>query len=219
MTEHNKADQARKGLIDSVKGKAKEIAGAVTGNDSLTAEGQLEQTQAQQRKEANSVEAVADAEAAQAHAAATKAKLEGAEERIAVSAKTAAVENSVRTEQAAAPPRGRAGRTAGRGQSEDPGRTRRPARSGAGKSRGARGSRRRCRGNRRRRRRTSDLGAAGNQRPGGSRPHQTAGRQFDQTSRPALSSGKIQELFKWKSPTSRSQCCVFSTSSPGSRFS
>ena len=91
MTEHNKADQARKGLIDSVKGKAKEIAGAVTGNDSLTAEGQLEQTQAQQRKEANSVEAVADAEAAQAHADATKARLEGAEERIAVSAKTAAV--------------------------------------------------------------------------------------------------------------------------------
>ena len=82
MTEHNKADQARKGLIDSVKGKAKEIAGAVTGNDSLTAEGQLEQTQAQQRKEANSVEAVADAEAAQGHAATTRAKLEVAEQRM-----------------------------------------------------------------------------------------------------------------------------------------
>src|SRR6476469_8044554 len=101
MTEHNKADQARKGLIDSVKGKEKDIAGAVTGNDSLTAEGQLEQTQAQQRKEANSVEAVADAEAAQAHADATKAKLEAAEERIALFADTAATENSVRAEQAA----------------------------------------------------------------------------------------------------------------------
>ncbi|MCW2651709.1 MAG: hypothetical protein JWR32_2685 [Mycobacterium sp.] len=101
MTEHNKADQARKGLIDSVKGKAKEFAGAVTGNDSLTAEGQLEQTQAQERKEANSVEAVADAEAAQAHADATEAKREGAEDRIAVNAETAAVENSVRTQQAA----------------------------------------------------------------------------------------------------------------------
>ena len=55
MTEHSKADEARKGLIDSVKGKAKEIAGAVTGNDSLTSEGQLEQTQAKERKEANSV--------------------------------------------------------------------------------------------------------------------------------------------------------------------
>ena len=64
MTKHDKADQARKGLIDSVKGKAKEISGAVTGNDSLTAEGQLEQTQAQQRKDANSVEAVADAQRA-----------------------------------------------------------------------------------------------------------------------------------------------------------
>jgi uncharacterized protein YjbJ (UPF0337 family) len=101
MTAHDKADQARKGLIDSVKGKAKEVAGAVTGNDSLTAEGQLEQTQAQQRKEANSVEAVADAEAALARAEETEAKLEGAEERIAVGARTAAVKNAVRSQQAA----------------------------------------------------------------------------------------------------------------------
>jgi uncharacterized protein YjbJ (UPF0337 family) len=96
MTEYDKADQARKGLIDSIK--AKEVAGAVLGNDSLTAEGQLEQTQAQERKEANSVEAVADAETAQAHADATEAKLEGTANRIAVSAKTAAVENSVQAQ-------------------------------------------------------------------------------------------------------------------------
>ena len=96
MTEHSKADEARKGLIDSVKGKAKEIAGAVTGNDSLTAEGQLEQTQAKERKEANSVEAVADAEAAQAHAEATEARAEAAQQRIAVNAQTAAVQSSVR---------------------------------------------------------------------------------------------------------------------------
>jgi uncharacterized protein YjbJ (UPF0337 family) len=101
MTEHSKADEARKGLIDSVKGRAKEIAGALTGNDSLTAEGQLEQTQAKERKEANSVEAVADAEAAQARAEATEARVEGAQERIAVNAQTAAVENSVRNQQAA----------------------------------------------------------------------------------------------------------------------
>ena len=31
MTKHEKADQARKGLIDSVKGKAKELLGAVPG--------------------------------------------------------------------------------------------------------------------------------------------------------------------------------------------
>lgn len=63
MGEHEKADEARKGLIDSIKGKAKEIAGAMTGNDSLTAEGQLEQTEARARKEAGVIEAVADAEA------------------------------------------------------------------------------------------------------------------------------------------------------------
>jgi uncharacterized protein YjbJ (UPF0337 family) len=56
MTESGKADQVRKGLIDSVKGKAKEVVGALTGNDSLTAEGELERTQAQKRKEATRVE-------------------------------------------------------------------------------------------------------------------------------------------------------------------
>jgi uncharacterized protein YjbJ (UPF0337 family) len=101
LTEHSKADEARKGLMDSVKGKVKEIAGAVTGNDSLTAEGQLEQTQARERKEANSVEAVADAEATQAHAEASQARVEGAQERIAVEAQAAAVDGSVRNQQAA----------------------------------------------------------------------------------------------------------------------
>ena len=101
MTEHDKADQARKGLIDSIKGKAKEVAGAVLGNDSLTAEGQLEQTQAQERKQANSVEAVADAEAAQARGDIAEATQEGAAERAAVTARTAAVENSVEAQQAA----------------------------------------------------------------------------------------------------------------------
>src|SRR6476620_9581185 len=38
MTEHNKAAQARKGLIDSVKGKAKEIAGAFFFNETATTE-------------------------------------------------------------------------------------------------------------------------------------------------------------------------------------
>lgn len=101
MSEHDKADEARKGLIDSVKGKAKEIAGAMTGNDSLTAEGQLEQTQARERKDANSIQAVADAEAEQARAQAAEARLEGAEERIAVDARTASVESSIVTQQAA----------------------------------------------------------------------------------------------------------------------
>ena len=101
MSDHEKAGQARKGLIDSIKGRAKEIVGAVTGNNSLTAEGQLEQTQAQQRKEANSVEAVADAEAEQARIEAAHARVEGAQERIALNAEQAAADSSARELQAA----------------------------------------------------------------------------------------------------------------------
>ena len=79
MSEQDKSDQAQKGLIDSGKGKAKEVVGAITGNDSLTAEGQLEQTQARDRMDANSVDAIADAEAEQARAQALKAREEGAQ--------------------------------------------------------------------------------------------------------------------------------------------
>jgi uncharacterized protein YjbJ (UPF0337 family) len=101
MSEHDKADEARKGLVDSVKGKAKEVIGAVIGNDSLTAEGQLEQTQAHQRKEANSAEAVAEAEAEEARADAAETKVEAAQQRLAASAQAAAAEDSIEAQQAA----------------------------------------------------------------------------------------------------------------------
>ena len=100
MSEQDKSGQARKGLIDSVKGKAKEVVGAMTGNDSLTAEGQLEQTQARDRKDANSVDAIADAEAEQARAQALKARAEGAQARAAVNDETRAAEYNVRNDQA-----------------------------------------------------------------------------------------------------------------------
>ena len=141
MTEHKKADEARKGLIDSVKGKVKEVVGAVTGNDSLTAEGQLEQTQAKERKEANSVEAVADAEAAQAHAQVTEARVEGAQDRVAVNAQTAAVERSVREQQADQKRSGRAGRATAALPGEDSCRARRAGRDSAGQRPGARRNR------------------------------------------------------------------------------
>jgi uncharacterized protein YjbJ (UPF0337 family) len=101
MTDDSTSDQARKGLLDSVKGKAKEIAGAVTGNDSLTAEGQLEQTQAQERKEANSVEAVAKAEADQARQQQAEAQKESFEARREVDAETTAVKTEARAQSAA----------------------------------------------------------------------------------------------------------------------
>jgi uncharacterized protein YjbJ (UPF0337 family) len=98
LTEHDKAGQARKSLMDSVKGKVKEVVGAVTGRDSLTKEGQLEQIQAQARKEANAVDAVADAEAAQAREEIAEATGQGARERVELNTRTAAAQNSARAD-------------------------------------------------------------------------------------------------------------------------
>lgn len=53
--------EAREGLLDGIAGKAKEVAGAVTGRDDLVEEGQLQQAEAAHRKEAVAAEAVADA--------------------------------------------------------------------------------------------------------------------------------------------------------------
>src|SRR4051794_17145996 len=65
-TSHDTAGEARHGLAASIAGKAKEVAGAVLNNDSLTREGQLQQSEAQDRREANAEEAVADASAQRA---------------------------------------------------------------------------------------------------------------------------------------------------------
>ena len=43
-------EEARKGLFDSIAGKAKEMAGAVTGKDDLVEEGQLQQAEARKRE-------------------------------------------------------------------------------------------------------------------------------------------------------------------------
>nr|WP_090277362.1 CsbD family protein [Mycolicibacterium komanii]CRL71727.1 CsbD family protein [Mycolicibacterium komanii] len=101
MTDHDKAGQAREGLIDSVKGKAKEMFGAITGNDSMTAEGQLQQAEAERRKEANTIEAVADAEAHDARTEVAEAKREGAEERAEVNAEAAAEKGTVESQKTA----------------------------------------------------------------------------------------------------------------------
>lgn len=102
MTDGEKAGEARKTMVDSVKGKAKEIAGAVTGNDSLTAEGQLQQTEAKERKDAAKAEAQADAEAAQAMSLADDAKREGSQGRLEAGAAAAAAVQRVRGEEAVA---------------------------------------------------------------------------------------------------------------------
>lgn len=101
MSKHGKADEARKGLVDSVKGKAKEVVGAITGNDSLTAEGQLEQTQAQERKDANAVEAVAESEVQHAQSQVAEAKAQGAQQRLAANAQAVATKSSIDASRAA----------------------------------------------------------------------------------------------------------------------
>lgn len=55
------AGEARSGMFKSVAGKAKEVAGAVTGKDDLVEEGRLQQAEAQNRKAAVTDEAIADA--------------------------------------------------------------------------------------------------------------------------------------------------------------
>ena len=66
MSNENASEEARKGLFDAVKGKAKEVVGAVTGNDSLTTEGQLQSAQARERAEANATELAAQAQSEEA---------------------------------------------------------------------------------------------------------------------------------------------------------
>ena len=66
MTNASPADEARKGLLALVTGKAKEVAGAVLGNDSLAAEGQLQQAEAAARKDASATNAVAEVRAKEA---------------------------------------------------------------------------------------------------------------------------------------------------------
>ena len=50
MTDVSPAHEARKGLLGSISGKAKEVAGAVLGNDYLAAEGQLQQAVSQNER-------------------------------------------------------------------------------------------------------------------------------------------------------------------------
>lgn len=60
------------GIVEEVKGRAKEAAGAVTGDESLKQEGQAQQDKAAARREAAAKEA--EAEKARAQAAAAEAE-------------------------------------------------------------------------------------------------------------------------------------------------
>ncbi|NTY58746.1 microaggregate-binding protein 1 [Mycolicibacterium sphagni] len=73
MGEHNSGpEEAVKGVVEGVKGKAKEVIGAVTGRDDLQREGQAQQDKADSQREAAKKEA--EAEAARASAKASEAR-------------------------------------------------------------------------------------------------------------------------------------------------
>ena len=72
MSAHDKASEARKGLIDSVKGKAKEVVGTVTGRDDVIREGKAQQDKAEAQRDVAKKEA--DAEAARSGAEAAEAR-------------------------------------------------------------------------------------------------------------------------------------------------
>jgi uncharacterized protein YjbJ (UPF0337 family) len=86
MTSEITSDEAREGLFDSVAGKAKELAGALTGKADLIREGQLQQADARARREANTQEAIADAHAERAAEELREGKHRAGEERRAAAA-------------------------------------------------------------------------------------------------------------------------------------
>lgn len=89
------AADARKGLLDGITGKAKEVAGAVTGRDDLVEEGQLQQAQADHRKQAVADEAVADAKRRDAADQLHSASLEAAAEKEAAHDKADVAQRAV----------------------------------------------------------------------------------------------------------------------------
>jgi uncharacterized protein YjbJ (UPF0337 family) len=63
------AEEAVKGAVEGIKGKAKEAAGTVTGRDDLTREGKAQQDKADAQRDAAKKEAQAESARAGARAA------------------------------------------------------------------------------------------------------------------------------------------------------
>jgi uncharacterized protein YjbJ (UPF0337 family) len=92
----DKSTEAREGLVDTFAGKAKEVAGAVSGKDDLVEEGQLQQAEARNRKEAAAYDAIADAERSQAAQELRESSREAQSQKQAAEAAAAEGESEVR---------------------------------------------------------------------------------------------------------------------------
>ncbi|MDZ7882212.1 CsbD family protein [Mycobacterium sp. ITM-2016-00316] len=72
MADNNGAAEGISGVVEGVKGKAKEAVGAVTGNDNLRREGEAQQDKADAQRDVAKKEA--EAEAARGSAEANEAR-------------------------------------------------------------------------------------------------------------------------------------------------
>ncbi len=88
----------RLGLKQTVIGKAKEVARALTGNDSLTTEGCLDQEQARQNGKADTLSHMAEAESEEAVEQLDAVREAGQQEREAVQQRTEAAESQAERE-------------------------------------------------------------------------------------------------------------------------
>jgi uncharacterized protein YjbJ (UPF0337 family) len=70
----NAAEEAAKGAVEGIKGKAKEAVGTVTGRDDLSREGEAQQDKADAQRDAAKKEAEADSARAGARAAEERQK-------------------------------------------------------------------------------------------------------------------------------------------------
>jgi uncharacterized protein YjbJ (UPF0337 family) len=70
----NAAEEAVKGAVEGIKGKAKEAVGTVTGRDDLSREGEAQQDKADAQRDAAKKEAEADSARAGARAAGERQK-------------------------------------------------------------------------------------------------------------------------------------------------
>ncbi|MCV7435282.1 microaggregate-binding protein 1 [Mycolicibacterium bacteremicum] len=69
MSDKSGPEEGLSGVVEGVKGKAKEAVGSVTGRDDLTREGQAQQDKADAEREASKKEAEAEAARSGADAA------------------------------------------------------------------------------------------------------------------------------------------------------
>ena len=74
MSDKSGPQEAVEGLVEGAKGKVKEVAGAVTGNEDLLREGQAQQDKADAERDAGKKEAEAESARAGADAAEQRQK-------------------------------------------------------------------------------------------------------------------------------------------------